>query len=97
MKIELSLNNYCIHTAAEKYQERAVFRYFKNSKIDQARLEKEIDNLKYFLENVDAGQMRSMYPELSGKSRLKVTLIIADQPKMWQIQFLDQIVDVIWK
>jgi hypothetical protein len=97
MRIELSLNNYCIHKAADKYQERAVFRYFSNPRIDQARLEKEIDNLKYFLENVDAGQMRSMYPELSGKSRLKATLIIADQPKMWQIQFMDQIVDVIWK
>jgi hypothetical protein len=97
IKIELSLNNCCIHTAAKKYQERAVFRYFTNPGVDQDRLEKEIDNLKYFLENVDAGQMRSRHPELSGKSIIKATLIIIEQPKMWQIQFLDQIVDVIWK
>jgi len=97
MKIELSLNNYCIHTAAHKYQERAISRYFTNMKRDKELLEKEIDNLQYFLENVDAAQMRSKYPELSGKNKLVVTLIIADQPSMWQIQFSDQIVDVIWK
>ena len=97
MKIELSLKNYCIHKAAQKYHERAIFRYLKKAQSNPARLEKEIDNLKYFLENADVGQMRSKYPELSGKTRLDAILIVADQPKMWQIQFSDQIVDVIWK
>jgi len=97
MKIDLSLYNCCIHTAAKKYQERSVFRYFTNLRVDHDYLEKEIDNLKYFLENVDASQMRSKYPELSGKDILRATLIIEEQPEMWQIQFLDQIVDVIWK
>jgi adenine specific DNA methylase Mod len=97
MKIELTLKKYCIHTAAHKYQERAILRYFHNKRINKAYLEKEIDNLQYFLENVDAGQMRSRYPDLNGKNRLDVRLIIADQPKMWQIQFSGQIVDVIWK
>jgi pentose-5-phosphate-3-epimerase len=97
LKIELSLKNYCIHTAAKKCYERAISQYFKKNQSNHAHIEKEIDNLKYFLENADVGQIRSIYPELSGKSRMDVNLLIADQPKKWQIQFLDQIVDVIWK
>jgi len=97
MRIELSLKNYCIHTAAKKYYERAISQYFKKAQSNNADLEKAIDNLKYFLENADMGRIRSMYPDLSGKARLDVILIIADQPKMWHIQFLDRIVDVIWK
>jgi 5'-deoxynucleotidase YfbR-like HD superfamily hydrolase len=97
MKIKLSLKHYCIHTAAKKYQDRAIYQYFKKSQSSKAHVEKEIDNLKFFLENADVGQIRSKYPELSGKNRLDAILTIADQPKMWQIQFMDKIVDVIWK
>jgi len=97
MRIKLTLKNYCIHTAAKKYYERAIVQYFKKKQSDRTYLEKEIDNLKYFLENVNISHIRSSYPELSGKSRLDVILIIEDQTKMWQIQFLGQIVDVIWK
>jgi len=98
MKIILNLKNYCIHKAAKKYYERAISQYFATqSQWHRAHLEKEIDNLKYFLENADVGQLRSSYPLLNGQTRLSATLIITDHPDMWQIQFLDQMVDVIWK
>ncbi|MBF0451939.1 MAG: hypothetical protein HQK75_14635 [Candidatus Magnetomorum sp.] len=101
MNIELSLKNYCIQTSAKKKYEQSISHYFKQASLandtELLNSEKEIDILKYFLENADMGHIRSKYPELNGKQNITVTLISSDQPETWQLHYHTQAVHVIWK
>ncbi|KPA18573.1 hypothetical protein MHK_001204 [Candidatus Magnetomorum sp. HK-1] len=101
MNIQLTLKRYCIQTAAKKKYERSISLYFKQkSPSDHPKrihFEKEIENLKFFLENADFGQIRSNYVELNGKKKIDAILIISDQPDKWQLNFCNQLVFVLWK
>ncbi|MBW1650883.1 MAG: hypothetical protein JRJ44_09485 [Deltaproteobacteria bacterium] len=97
MKIVLDLRGFCIKKSAEKKYERALNKYF-NKKISEdkkAAIEKEIEALKFFLQNADFSKLRGRYKELSGVKNIRVALLVGKQD--YKIVLNDKIIKPYWK
>ncbi|MGD2149641.1 MAG: hypothetical protein PVJ06_09120 [Desulfobacterales bacterium] len=73
MKLELNLRKHCIETELKRLYNRSLSEYFKPGR-NRERLEKIINGLKTVLENSNFSNLRSTYPELSGKSEANIVL-----------------------
>jgi hypothetical protein len=73
MKLELNLRKHCVETELKRLYNRSLSKYFEPG-CNREKLEKIIDVLKTVLENSNFSNLRSTYPELSGKSEANIVL-----------------------
>ncbi len=87
----------CIKRSAKKRYERVLKEYFSKtvSEDKKALIEKEIEALKFFLENADFSRIRSGYKELSGVKNIRVSLLI--RKRNYKIVLDDKIIRPYWK
>ena len=76
MEIELLLHDHCIETAAKRMYARLLAMCLKNRtvSVSESDPELQVEGLKYFLERVDFGYLRSRFPELNGFPSTRVVL-----------------------
>ncbi|MCP4752676.1 MAG: hypothetical protein GY866_17455 [Proteobacteria bacterium] len=99
MEISLELQGYCIETASKKRYERLLRSYFDKStpKLDRPFLEDRIEGLRFFIENVDFGDLRSHHDELDGNRNLTATLRIPENPYETTIHVENETIAPKWK
>ncbi|MBW1615252.1 MAG: hypothetical protein JRJ49_01710 [Deltaproteobacteria bacterium] len=87
----------CIKRSAKKKYETVLNDYFSKtvSKDKKALMEKEIEALKFFLENADFSGIRSAYKELSGVKNIRVALLFDKED--YKIVLNDKIIKSYWK
>lgn len=82
MEIKLTLDHYCIETAAKKAYEASLREYFRSkcgaSVAALNLIEERIESLKFFLEHADFGSLRGQHPELNGNAHATVFLVVPD-------------------
>jgi hypothetical protein len=76
MEIELLLHDHCIETAAKRMYARLLAMCLKSRAASAMEDDpaSQVEGLKYFLERVDFGYLRSRFPELNGSPSTRVVL-----------------------
>ena len=80
MEIRLDLSHHCIQTAARKKYERLLSLYWQKTTVtsEQTFLEKQIEVLKFFLEQANFMSLRSRYAVLNGGHDQLVVLSVGE-------------------
>ena len=72
--LELNLTHHCIETAIRKRYDQAISAYFKKSKKERERHEKDLELLLQALETLDFPTLRARYRALAGATASHVAL-----------------------
>jgi len=99
MEILITLKQHCIKTGAKRRYSKLINQYFSYTLSDHEKMEveKQIEVLKFFLENADFNKLRGIYPELSGFDELPITLMIQENHSEMKIVYNDIIIKPEWR
>ncbi len=86
IELKLDLKKSCIETQARWTYESLLRKYLRETYTDPQKrlLERQIEGLKFFLEEVDFRYLRANYAQLNGQSPAIVTLKIG--PKLHDVE-----------